>query len=129
MAISGRGMLLQRSVLLVDDEKSILDLMASLIEHTGFAVICATSGDEALLRLQERSFAGMITDLHMPGMNGFELIVRARTIAPDLAIALCTGDDYFAVQDKAAAWGITKILQKPACFAAILDMLVQGTWP
>lgn len=113
------------AVLLVDDEISILEVMAGIIECAGFAAICVTSGAAALHKLKEQSFACMITDLHMLAMNGFELSVKAQAIAPDMLIALCTGDLSPSIRKEAVAAGIRTIFHKPIDFQAIINMLHQ----
>lgn len=79
-------------VLAVDDDVIILMNTGALLEELGHEVIEASSGAEALQKLQVRSDIGMlITDHLMPGMTGNELIEAARKIRPNLSIILATG--------------------------------------
>lgn len=117
------------AVLIVDDEASILEVMAGIIESAGFAAACVTSGAGALQKLKEESFACMITDLHMLAMNGFELAVKAQVIAPHMLIALCTGDESPSIRKEAVAAGIRIIFHKPIDFQAIINMLHKEVLP
>lgn len=81
------------TILVVDDESDLRDLVVEMLESMGYRVLAATNGAEALQRLDEdRSVALMISDVIMPGgMNGFELSKRALKMRPDLKILLASG--------------------------------------
>ena len=66
------------SVLIVDDDQRILELATFFLTREGVEVHCAADGEEALSKIRERTFAMMITDLNMPGMDGLELARKAR---------------------------------------------------
>ena len=65
-------------ILVVDDDPDALTLMREILEAAGAAVIGADSGRAALSALDERTPHAIVTDLGMPGMDGFELIARLR---------------------------------------------------
>ena len=80
------------TVLLVEDETAVRDLARRMLELAGYAVVSASSGEEA-----ERLFGDLgsvdvlVTDLVMPGMNGRELADRLRRGRPDLCVVLMSG--------------------------------------
>lgn len=64
------------NVLVVDDEQSICDMLAAVLETEGFNVVTANSGDEAMQRFGEYVFDVVYTDIRMDGMDGLELLQR-----------------------------------------------------
>ncbi|MBW3581664.1 MAG: response regulator [Euryarchaeota archaeon] len=81
-----------QTVLLVDDEEDILaslsDLLTSALD--GVRVVTASSGREALGRLEAEEVDLIVTDYKMPGMNGFELLCEAAQRAPQVPRMLMT---------------------------------------
>jgi DNA-binding NtrC family response regulator len=100
-------------IMVVDDDLQYLDLVRQVLECEGIKAYCVTSGEEALLKLKEKTFLLMITDLNMPGTNGIELSREARVIAPHMTIIMSTGDYVPKISQLAKEVGIVKILAKP----------------
>jgi CheY-like chemotaxis protein len=112
-------------ILVVDDDRNILCLVRERFRKEGIRVQCAENGDEALLKIQESSIVLMLTDLNMPGMNGLELARRARELAPDLRIVMCTASISPEISELASSAGIAKVLGKPFIFPEILALARQ----
>jgi signal transduction histidine kinase len=83
-----------RAVLYVDDEEVLADLNRRLIEGAGHRCTALTDPQAALTLLRDAPQACeiLITDLHMPGMNGAELIRAARALQPGLPVVVLSGD-------------------------------------
>ncbi len=81
------------SILFVDDDAAIRELMRRVLQHQGFFVHAVPTAEVALMLLQEGiHFDLLITDIVMPGgMNGFELADRAKALQPSLNIIYLTG--------------------------------------
>ncbi len=109
-------------ILVVDDDRNILCLVRDCFRRAGMSVHCAENGEEALRKMQESSIVLMLTDLNMPGMNGLELARRARKLAPDLRIIMCTGSLSPEISELASRAGIAKVLGKPFIFPDILAL-------
>jgi len=109
-------------VLIVDDEPRILKLAMSILERQGMEVSCATCGEEALRLVNEKNFSLMITDLHLPGMKGFELAGKVRELAPEMPIFMITGDISGETHNLAKKAGILKVFAKPIRFMEIMEM-------
>jgi len=78
-------------LLLVDDEPAVLDGLATLLRRE-FLTTVATSGAQALEIVEaSKPFAAILSDMHMPGMNGAVLLGRMREISPDTVRLLLTG--------------------------------------
>ncbi|MCH7908893.1 MAG: response regulator, partial [Candidatus Hydrogenedentes bacterium] len=80
------------SILVVDDEAVIRDLMTEILTEEGYDVEAARDGLHALECLRERpDFAMLFTDIMMPEMDGIELIREARHVSPDVIPIIMTG--------------------------------------
>ena len=77
-------------LLIVDDEPHVRLPIAEVLRQHGYLVEEAASGPEALTKLANQPIDLMVLDLVMPGMNGVEVIRRARQTWPDLAIIVLT---------------------------------------
>lgn len=118
-------------LLLVDDERQVLDGLALHLRRR-YEVVARTSGADALATLeQEASFVGVISDLRMPGMNGVQLLAEVRQRAPETARILLTGyadvaSAMAAVNDAAVHRFLTKPCA-PAQLACALEEAVASS--
>jgi CheY-like chemotaxis protein len=79
-------------ILLVDDDPEVRDLVATVLEEAEIQVVRAADGSEALLRmLEEGPFDVLVTDLRMPGIDGFELARRVRQSRPETRVLFMSG--------------------------------------
>jgi DNA-binding response OmpR family regulator len=83
---------LRPALLLVDDDPTLLSVLARRMDREGYDVVTASSGPGALDLLERRWPALLIVDLMMPGMDGFELCARVKRIA-DLPIIVLSAVD------------------------------------
>jgi PAS domain S-box-containing protein len=102
-------------ILLVDDEKPIVDVVQQMLERLGYQVTVRTSSIEALEAFSASmdKFDLVITDLTMPNMTGDKLAVELMNIRPDIPIILCTGFSENMSKERAEALGIKGFLMKP----------------
>ncbi len=102
-------------LLLVDDEKTVLDIEQRMLQGLGYQVTVMLKPQEALALIEAnpRSFDLLITDMTMPVMNGAQLIQAVLKIRPDLPIILCTGFSELMNEDKAQAIGVRQYVMKP----------------
>ena len=111
-------------ILVVDDDDSVRETLADLLEISGYCPLQAADAQKALTILrQEPVVDGLITDLTMPGADGIVLIRRARELRHDLPAILLTGyaDEVATV---AAGAGVNfHILRKPVSAARLLNQL------
>lgn len=80
-----------KRVLLVEDERSVRELLAALLSMDGHAVVEANNGVEALAVFQNQPFDLAVIDLGIPFLPGNQLAVRLKQIAPHLPILMVTG--------------------------------------
>lgn len=81
---------MKESVLVLDDESSILELLGQYLGEEGYECSLSTSAREALALLAERPFDLLITDIRMPEMDGIEVVKRAKAQDQDLAVIVVT---------------------------------------
>lgn len=101
------------SILVVDDETGVRELMARWLTSGGYTVRTAASADEALVRVQDAPPAVALCDIRMPGQDGLWLANRIRRDSPETAVIMATG-----VQDVGSAvtslrQGVIDYLTKP----------------
>ncbi|WP_319575640.1 response regulator [uncultured Desulfobacter sp.] len=103
------------SVLLVDDEESIIMMEKQMLERLGYKVTSRTSSIEALeaFRINPHKFDLIITDKAMPNMPGDKLAGELINIRPDIPILLCTGFSENMSKEKLSSLGIKRLLMKP----------------
>jgi CheY-like chemotaxis protein len=81
-----------RTVLVVDDDPLVLEVTADMLKDFGCEVVTAASGMDALERLSVNAkIEILVTDLNMPGMDGYELVQRAAVIRPGLQVIMLSG--------------------------------------
>jgi CheY-like chemotaxis protein len=80
-----------RPVLVVDDEDVIRDTLADILEAQGYPVQTASNGAEALEVIQETPPSIVVTDVHMPRMDGVELVEQLHELGYDPPIVVVTG--------------------------------------
>lgn len=100
-------------LLIVDDEPKMGALLARSLEREGYAVEATTKPAEALERLKVGDIDVLITDLRMPGMDGLELLQRAKAIAPQTDVILMTAFASVETAREALTRGAVDYLVKP----------------
>src|SRR4029077_3123617 len=80
-------------VLAVDDETAVCKLLSFILGPPAFQCSIASGGEEALATLQREQFDAVISDLHMPGISGMELLTEVRRRYPHMAFLVITGVD------------------------------------
>ncbi|MFC3442625.1 two-component system, cell cycle response regulator CpdR [Sphingobium sp. AP50] len=99
-------------ILLAEDDESMRVYLARALERSGYEVVSAATGMEALPHINSDRFDLLLTDIVMPEMDGIELAQHAAQVAPDMRIMFITG--FAAVTLKAGkAVPQAKVLSKP----------------
>jgi DNA-binding NtrC family response regulator len=101
------------SVLIIDDEAAIRESLETLLELEGYAVLSASTGEEGLARIGERSFDLVLLDLALPDRDGMDLLAEIHLQDPGLSIIMVTA--YGTVENAVRAMqaGAANFVQKP----------------
>ena len=116
-------------ILVVDDEKDILELLSGFLSQEGFHVETADGGRAALERVQDQSFDVVITDMRMPGMDGLEAskyIKNDQSLSKIPAIILVTAYGREEVLQDAENIGLDGFLLKPVNPSVLFDSVMMA---
>src|SRR5262245_42771902 len=100
-------------ILLIDDESQNLEALATVVERDGYTPVKASSGEVALRLLEHEAIDLVITDLKMPGMDGFALLKKIKAQQPNVAVIVITA--YGTIETAVAAMreGAYDFIAKP----------------
>ncbi|ABB06267.1 HD domain-containing phosphohydrolase [Burkholderia lata] len=102
------------SILLVDDEPSVLSALRRVFRPAGYEILTAESGEAALEVLASTEVDLIVSDMRMPGMSGAEFLARARSLYPDTMRILLTGyAEIASVVQAVNDGGVYRYLNKP----------------
>ena len=101
------------SILVIDDEEIIRDVMVRLLEDEGYAVTTAASGEEGMEAAQAKPFDLVMLDLMLPGKDGLTILEEFTQGSPDTVVVMVTA--YASIEDAVAATksGAFDFLTKP----------------
>jgi DNA-binding response OmpR family regulator len=108
------------TILVVDDEKMVSDLLRTVLIRHGHEVLTASGGREALELFRKHSPTIMLLDLGLPDMNGIEVLKQIRAINPQAVVMVLTGGGTDDLENQARELGVTDYLRK----GLSLDVLV-----
>ncbi len=100
-------------ILIVDDEQAIRSALQGLFEDEGYLVTVASSGEEAIAKLRKLSFACVLLDIWMPGIDGLETLTRIRQIDDALPVIMMSGHATIDTAVRATRQGAFDFLEKP----------------
>jgi DNA-binding response OmpR family regulator len=102
-----------KRILVVDDEQPIRDILSKMLTWTGFEVDVACTGNEGLNLFRKMPFDLVITDLEMPGMNGWVLTSQIKKESPHTPVLVVTGSDREDLEEKQAEVFADGVIFKP----------------
>ncbi|MGB9277345.1 MAG: response regulator [Terrimicrobiaceae bacterium] len=113
-------------VLLVDDDRSVLDALGSVIESEGFELVSAADGRQAVEKFRLQPADIVLLDLSMPVMGGMDALERLRTINPFLPIIIITArSDAYPIATAADVALMQKPLDIPMLLGAMRELLAE----
>ncbi len=119
-------MSIHSSVLVIDDEPAILEVMRLNLTKEGYHVLTAASGEQGLTILSEKLVDVVIVDYKMPGMNGIDFLEKAKAKHQDIPIILATAYGTIEMAVKAMRLGAYNYLTKPLNYEEMILLLKQA---
>jgi len=111
-------------ILLVDDDRTILQFLSRMLVKKGYIVSCAENHDDAVRSLEQDQFHIVITDLKMPGKTGMDLLEHIKKRFPRLPVILLTAHGTVETAVEALKNGASDYLTKPVR-AEELDLVIR----
>ncbi len=108
------------SIVIVDDEKSILQSLQGILEDEGYRVSTVLNGEEALKLCEEAEPDLVFLDIWLPGMDGIEVLERLREINPLTPVIMISGHGTIETAIKATRLGAFDFLEKPLSLDKVL---------
>ena len=102
-----------KPILIVDDERNIRLTLSQALEILDVETDTASNGEEALTKLKEKEFGLVLLDLHMPGVQGMEVLRQLREIRPDIRVIIITAYGTVGLAVEAMRLGAVDFVQKP----------------
>ncbi len=110
-------------ILFADDEVALQELISLELPRMGFEVTVCPDGSTAVAALERNSYDCLIVDLDMPGLNGIQVIERAKDIAPDTDTVVLTGKSSLETAVAALRFGAFDYLTKPCRLIELQSLL------
>lgn len=102
-----------KRVLIVDDQESMREMLADLLDMMGHEPESVEGASQALVRLQTTDIDLVITDLNMPEMDGMELMKRIKEKTPKMPVIVITGYGTFHTEKQVLSNGADGYIPKP----------------
>ncbi len=109
-------------ILVVDDERIIVRSVQMILKAEGYDIEGASSGKDAILKMEQNSYNLVLTDLNMPEMDGISLIRWLKQNRPEVGVVILTGYPSQETIKEALELGIIDYVPKPFTPAVLLDV-------
>jgi two-component system CheB/CheR fusion protein len=111
--------------LIVDDAPDVTEMLAMFLQHAGYEAVMAFSAIEALETARHEHFEIIVSDIGMPGMNGYDLAVALRALPEygDVPMIAVTGFSMYDDRGRALESGFNAHMTKPINPMALLDLI------
>src|SRR5574341_985010 len=107
-------------ILIVDDERSLRDVLSIMLKRAGYDISVASDGDEAIARIEKELFDLVITDLKMPKVGGLDVLKAVKDASPDSVVLLITA---FASAESAEEALQTRLIGKSDAMQKVFDVI------
>lgn len=114
---------LSSTVLVVDDNKDAVDIVARLLAHNGITALRAYSGQECLEIVRSHAVDVIVLDVMMPGMDGLEVCQHLKELPSPPPVILLTAKDDMATRSAGMALGVSEFMVKPVNNRDLIDRI------
>ena len=120
----------EKKILVVDDHFEMLEFLRSMLElsNQDFEVLAVPSAEEGLMELRRVHFDLVITDVRLPGMSGFDLVRRTKSIKSNIPVIMITAYSTIQGQQEAADLGVLRYFPKPLDTDEMLSAVHQALY-
>jgi len=117
----------KKSILIIDDDKSILNIFTRILQKQGYNTDTAETGQEAMEKLQDQRYDLALIDIKLPDTNGTDLLAKMHTTHPNMIKIAITGfpsiEDATKVIDRGAAAYLVKPVKSEELVRIIAEKL------
>lgn len=114
------------TVLIIDDEKAILDSLSSILQDEGFQVFKAIDGNEGLSLFDKEKPEVVLLDVWMPGMDGLQVLKRIKKKDKNAMVIVISGHGTISTAVEAVKRGAYDFLEKPLSIDKVLEVISRG---
>lgn len=102
-----------RKILIIDDEKPTLAMLSLFLEALGYVVLTAENEAAGLKIFNKEAPSIVLTDIKMPGKDGFSVLKNIKKASPDAQVIVITGHGDKSLETRALDLGATRFINKP----------------
>jgi CheY-like chemotaxis protein len=113
----------QPKILIVDDSQELSDVISEFMEAHGFTVHTTANSYSAIKMADAGGYSVVVSDIHMPEMDGLELMARLKTMNPSIPVVLITGYSVIEARKIALEKGADAFVAKPFHMKELLDVI------
>ena len=117
------------TVLVIDDEEGIRNLLDTLLSRKGYEVVLASNGQRGLELFRRKRPDVIVLDLKMPEMNGLEVLRQVRQLNPTQPVIVLTGAGTAEAEQQVRALGVTEYVEKEFSLYRLGDALKRLNTP
>ncbi len=110
-------------VAIVDDDRAFSDAVCALLKEEGYTPVTALTGQEAEVLLLNEPADVAVVDVHLPDVDGVEVVKALRNAGRTLPVIMISSDDHPRVLSKCKTLGLNKFMLKPLDPAELLQMI------
>jgi len=118
-----------RRILIVDDDQKMTSLLEYFFKSEGYEVDIANNGYAALSKISKEPFDLVLTDFHMPGLTGLDILPKIKKLQPGVAVIVITGLGSDEIRRRSLERGASAYVQKPINFyelKALIDEVLSS---
>lgn len=117
---------MSKKILVIDDEKSILESLAGILSDEGFTPVCVDSAEKGLARLKSEAVDLVLLDIWMPGLDGIEALKQIKADYPELQVIMISGHGTIETAVQATKIGAFDFIEKPLSYDKIVLAIKNG---
>ena len=115
----------KKTIIIIDDDKFILNVFSRILQKQGYNVDVVETGQETLEKINEKKYDLALIDVNLPDINGIDLVSKLNSINPDLIKIVITG--FPSIEDATSAMdqGVIAYLVKPVKSEELIELIAK----